>query len=375
MYGLQVSEDDQLLVETLHGFAEKELRGAAREAERASATPTGIAAALHRMGVAAPVPEEFGGQGIPALSSALRIAEELAWGDPAIALAALTAGHAALLIAECGSAAQKTHYLPRFAAESPLRASVLLYEGFGRQPSELETRAKANGVKWTVTGEKLAVLHPDDAELSVLIARDLADGALAAFVIEGRPTGWSVTRDDRKVGKAALEAMPTGSVRLDALELPADARLAGGTALARALARVRLTHAAVMLGCARAAKEFAQGYANERVAFGRPIAAFQGVAFPLADRDMAIDAARLELFDVADAIAEIDEPAEIENLCRMVVSRCGEVVLQTTRDGVQTLGGHGFIREYPVERWYRSAAALSALDFDPLGASVDFISA
>src|SRR5258706_44697 len=256
MYGLQVSEDDQLLVETLHGFAEKELRGAAREAERASATPTGIAAALHRMGVAAPVPEEFGGQGIPALSSALRIAEELAWGDPAIALAALTAGHAALLIAECGSAAQKTHYLPRFAAESPLRASVLLYEGFGRQPSELETRAKANGVKWTVTGEKLAVLHPDDAELSVVIARDLADGALAAFVIE-----------------------------------------------------------------------------------------------------------------------DIDEPAEIENLCRMVVSRCGEVVLQTTRDGVQTLGGHGFIREYPVERWYRSAAALSALDFDPLGASVDFISA
>jgi len=375
MYGLEIGEDDQLLVETLHAFAENELRGAARDAERSGATPEAIATALHRLGVTSPVPEQFGGQGVPSLTSALRIAEELAWGDPAIALGALTAGHAALLIAECGSEAQKARWLPRFVGENPLRASVLLYEGFGRQPSELQTRAEPADGGWTLRGEKLAVLHPNDAELAVVVAQVAGGSGLAAFVIEGRPKGWIVARDDAAVGKIALEAAPTGTIRLESVKLAQDAKLPNDGALAGALARVRLSHAAVMLGCARAAKEFAQGYANERVAFGRPIAAFQGVAFPLADRDMAIDAARMELFDAVDGLAAAEDPADIDDICRMVVSRCGEVVLQTTRDGVQTLGGHGFIREYPAERWYRAAAALAALDFDPLAAPIDFLPA
>jgi alkylation response protein AidB-like acyl-CoA dehydrogenase len=161
-------------------------------------------------------------------------------------------------------------------------------------------------------------------------------------------------------------------VRLEEVRLPTDARLGNAGALHRALARVRLSHASMLLGCARAAKEFAQGYANERVAFGRPIASFQGVAFPLADCDMAVEAARLELFDAADALARAGGEG-IEALCARVLGRCGEVALQATREGVQTLGGHGFIREYPVERWYRDAAALSALDFDPSFAPHDFI--
>ncbi len=372
MYGLEIGEDDRLLVETLHAFAEGELRGAARDAERDGAAPAALEAALHRLGVAAPVPEEFGGQGVPGLHSALRIAEELAWGDPGLAIAALGSGHAALLIGECGAPQQRARYLPGFAGPKPPRATLLLYEGFGRQPSELSTRAHGQGDAWTLSGEKVGVLHPLDAELSVVVARS-ANGGLGAFVVEGRPEGWSVIRDDRQNGKLGLEAAPTGSVRLEAVRVSESARLQGTGGLARALARVRLSHAAVLLGCARAAKEFAENYANERVAFGRPISSFQGVAFPLVDRDMALDAARLELFDAADAISAGDEPSEIEALCRRVVGRCGEVALQTTRDGVQTLGGHGFIREYPVERWYRAAAALSALDFDPMEAPHDFI--
>jgi alkylation response protein AidB-like acyl-CoA dehydrogenase len=374
MYGLQVSDEDALLVETLHAFAEGELRAAARDAERAGCTPAALQASLHQLGVAAPVPEELGGHGIPGVATALRIAEELAWGDPGIAIAALQAGGAALLIAGCGSPEQQARHLPRFTAASPLRAALLVYEGFGRQPSELTTTAARDAGGWVLRGDKVGVLHPNDAELAVVVARD-EHGALAAFVLDGRPPGWTVTRDDARSGKLGLEAAPTGDVRLAGVRVPEDARLSHAAALAGAIARIRLVHAAVLLGCARAAKEFAQRYANERVAFGRPIASFQGVAFPLADRDMAIDAARLELFDAAAAIAGERDAAAIEALCRCVVGRCGEVALQATRDGVQTLGGHGFIREYPVERWYRAAAALSALDFDPLVAPCDFLPA
>jgi hypothetical protein len=374
MLGLDASEEDRLLVETLHAFAADRIRAVAREAERAGGAPASLQVDLHRLGVAAPIPEEHGGQGIPGLATSLRIAEELAWGDPGIAVAALQAGGAALLIAECGSAAQREGHLPRFAAASPLRAAVCLYEGFGRQPSELATSAARDAAGWVLRGTKIGVLHPNDAELGVVVARE-GDGELAAFVVEGRPPGWIVIRDDSRSGKLGLEAAPTGTVRLEALRVPEAARLPDGTALPRALARIRLTHAAVLIGCARAAVEFAARYAVERVAFGRPIAGFQGVAFPLADRDMAIDAARLELFDATDAIADESDPAVIEAVCRRVLGRCGEVALQATRDGVQTLGGHGFIREYPVERWYRAAAALSALDFDPLVAPHDFLQA
>ena len=374
MYGLDIGDDEQLLVETLHAFAEDEVRAAAREAEHESAVPEALAAALHQLGVASPVPEEFGGQGMPEANASLRIAEELAWGDPAIALAALTPGHVAMLIAECGSPEQKARWLPRFVGDGPLRASLLLHEGFGRQPSESMTRAKRVDGEWSLSGEKVGVLHAGLAELSVVVARD-EDGALASFVLEGTPSGLEVLRDDRKNGRLALDAAPTGSVRLDGVRLPADARLVDDTALPATLARIRLANAVLLLGCARAAKEFAQGYANERVAFGRPIASFQGVAFPLADCDMAIETARLELFDAADALAmsEMSGTSEIESLCARVLVRCGEVALQATREGVQTLGGHGFIREYPVERWYRAAAALSALDFDPTFAPHDFI--
>jgi alkylation response protein AidB-like acyl-CoA dehydrogenase len=134
------------------------------------------------------------------------------------------------------------------------------------------------------------------------------------------------------------------------------------------LARIRLTLPALAIGCARASLEFARRYATERVAFGRPIAAFQGVAFPLADQDMAVEAARLELWEVARAVEGSRDPGLIERLCANAIAHAGEAVLRATREGVQTLGGHGFICDYPIERWYRCAAALAAIDFDPVAA-------
>src|SRR5262249_23747532 len=190
---------------------------------------------------------------------------------------------------------QQQALLPRFlGADAPV-ASVLLYEGFGRAPSELRTRAEPTASGWLLSGAKSEGLLPACDGLCVIIARRADTGALAAFAAEGELRGLVGRRDDRALGRIGLGCAPTGAVRLDRVALPADALLAGGDdlALARAIAWVRLTLPALAIGCARAALEFARRYATERVAFGRPIAAFQGVAFPLADQDMAVQAPRL----------------------------------------------------------------------------------
>jgi alkylation response protein AidB-like acyl-CoA dehydrogenase len=355
MYDLTLSDEQTTLVELVHAFAEKELRPAARDAERAREVPVAVANALHALGVACPIPEALGGQGQPDLMTYLMIAEELAWGDPGIAYAALGAGHAALLIAQCGTREQQRAWLPRFTGAQPAAGALWLYEGFGRAPSELRTRAERSGAGWLLSGAKVEALSPANPELAVIVARDARA---------------------REIGRIGLGAAPSGAVKLESVALPDSALLAGGDALAlaRALAWVRLTLPALALGCARAASEYARQYATQRIAFGRPIASFQGVAFPLADQDMAIDAARMQLFEAARSIEASDDAAQIERLASACVSRACEVALQSAREGVQTLGGHGFITDYPVERWYRCAAALAAIDFDPAASVVHYVS-
>ncbi len=375
MFDLTVGDEGHTLVELVHGFAERELRAAARDAERARAVPSAVANALHAIGVACPIPEALGGQGEPDLVTYLMIAEELAWGDPGIAYAALGASHAALLIARCGTPEQQQALLPRFVGAEAPAASVLLHEGFGRAPSELRTRAERTARGWALTGQKAEALLVGPDGLSLVVAQRADTGTLGAFILVGEPYGLRITRDDRALGRIGLCCAPTGAVALERVELPYDALLAGGDelALARALAWVRLALPALAIGCARASLEFARRYATERVAFGRPIAAFQGVAFPLADQDMAVEAARLELWEVARAVEHSDDATLIERLCGGAIAHAGEAALRATREGVQTLGGHGFIADYPIERWYRDAAALAAIDYDPAASAVSFL--
>jgi alkylation response protein AidB-like acyl-CoA dehydrogenase len=376
MFELAPSEEQAAVIETLRGYAKEELRPAAKPAEQAKRVPAAIASELQAMGVTVPVPETMGGQGVPDLLTHLMVAEELAWGDPGIAYALLQSAQVGLMIAQCGSEEQRRRVLPRLTRRDPAPTSVLLYEGFGRSPSEMDTRARRHtDSTWILAGEKIAVANPALAEVSVVVAKRDDTDELAAFVLDGWPAGIRVTRDDRECGKIGLTSAHTGSVAFDRLVLDESARLAGGGPLdlARLIARVRLTVPALAIGCARAAIELATRYATERIAFGRPIAAFQGVAFLIVDASMAIDSARLELWAAAGTIERSRDPDSIERSTNRVVARACEVALQATRDSVQVFGGHGFITDYPVERWYRAAGALAAIDFDPLASAVSFV--
>ena len=181
------------------------------------------------------------------------------------------------------------------------------------------------------------------------------------------PAAVGIAWQPGSAGHLGLDAARAGAVDLD-LEI-GDAGLLGGPdadpdLLARLVSRLRLSTAALALGTARRAREYASAYAMERVAFAKPIAAFQGVSFMLADAEMQIAAARLEVWDVATSLERADIDA-LERAVSLAVNYATAVACSVTRDAVQVLGGHGFIEDHPVERWYRSAAALSAVDFDP----------
>jgi hypothetical protein len=375
MVDLAVPESTGELLGVVREFAEERVRARAAEAEKAAETPGELAAELHRMGIAPAIAEEFGGQGVPSDGDALLIAERLAYGDAGITLELLSSQQAAAIVAAAGTAGQRDRYLSRLAAEPGLAANVLYYEGFGRGPSELETRATRDGADWTVTGLKSTVVRLGDAALSVVVART-DTGELTAFVLEPGQLGQvRIARDDRATGKLGLCAARTGIAELSGIRVPDSQRLVPEhpLALSRAIALFRLQIAALALGAGTASLDYAHAYASERIAFGKPIIKNQGVAFPFADSAMALDAARLDVIALAADLPHLDDAAEVERRTTSAVVRTTRRALDTTRIGVNSLGGHGYLQDHPVERWYRAATTLSAVDFDPLALDSDVV--
>jgi alkylation response protein AidB-like acyl-CoA dehydrogenase len=272
-------------------------------------------------------------------------------------------------LAACGSPEQQARYLPRLTDGA--LGSVLYYEGWGRGPGELEATAARSGEHWTINGEKFFVANPTVADVSVVLATDIETGELRAFVFEATPEGYILGCDDRETANCGLRAAHTGAIALRHMSLDAQSVLPGkGLDLARALAWIRLTVPAVAIGAAHAVADYAARYAQERIAFGKPISAFQGVAFLLADADTAIDAARLSLWWAVQALDKVTSGDELELLTTDVVSRTCAAMVKVARDGTQVLGGSGFIKDHPVEHWWRSTVTLAAIDTDPLEISV-----
>jgi alkylation response protein AidB-like acyl-CoA dehydrogenase len=215
-----------------------------------------------------------------------------------------------------------------------------------------------------VTGHKSSVAHPRAADISLLIGRE--GDELAAFCFAGGRAGVSADRDDRKAGKIAITAVPSGPVTIAGLTLTAGERLTGGTKLHRAVGQARLLLAAALIGVSRASLEFCSAYAVHRTTWGTPLAQYQGVSFPLIEHATELEEVRLLLWDVAARLRKLDDVADIERHVARAVNRASSLGLRATRDGVQLVGVRGITRDLPSERWYRAAAVLGAIDFDVL---------
>jgi alkylation response protein AidB-like acyl-CoA dehydrogenase len=368
MMDLEPADEHIAVAEVARGIGLDLLSPAARQAETDAAVPDGVWKTLTETGLTAPVPEEFGGGGVPDTVTQMIAVENLAYGDPGITLAALGSGAAALVLARHGSPHQ-TGLLRALVRDPGSRGAVALYEGHGRAPGEFATTIGVTAEGLHIRGRKVAVPFAAAADPLIVVGADPATGGLRAAIVPSSGPGVVIEADDRGL---ALDAMAAATVSFD-VTVPVQ-NLVGGPddaeTLANTIGRIRLSVAAVQVGTAQRAVDYAAKYATERVAFGRPIAGFQGVSFPLAEAQIRIQEARLEIAEVA-TLLDGDESGNPEEAVTRVVNYASEVAAEATRDAVQTLGGHGFIVEHPVELWYRSAAALSTVDFDPLCSSFE----
>jgi acyl-CoA dehydrogenase len=370
MIDFELSDEQKMVRETVGAFARDRIRPAARAADEAGAIPPDLIEQAWELGLTrGPIPEALGGFGDrrSILTGAL-IAEELAWGDLAIALHVIAPQLFAFPILEMGTEEQRQHFLPLVAGERFAATSAATMEPrFDFDVSALTTIAKPNHSGFTLSGEKCCVPLAEQAHAFLVYAcsDDKADDSRAgkmpgvqAFVVERNTPGLAVVEREKNMG---LNALATYELRLDRVALARGARLGGEQPAdtARLLAQSRAALAAMAVGISRAAFEYARDYAKERHAFGAPIATKQAIAFMLAEMAIEVDAARLLTWQAASML---DKELDALNESSRAKHYAATVALKTTDNAVQILGGHGYIREHPVEMWLRNARGFAAFE-------------
>ncbi|HZG94165.1 MAG TPA: acyl-CoA dehydrogenase family protein [Mycobacteriales bacterium] len=346
-----------MLREAVRSLAEDKIAPRAAEIDATGEFPWDVFEALKRSELLAiHVPEEYGGPGADAISSAILI-EEVARVCAASSLipAVNKLGTQGMLLA--GGEEIKRHYLPLVASGEGLVSYALTEPGSGSDAAAMRTRAVPDGDGWVLDGTKRFITGAGVSRYyTVMAVTDPAAGArgISAFVVEADDPGFSVGKLEKKMG---IKGSPTGEIHFDSCRIPGD-RIIGEvgtgfkTAL-RTLDHTRLTIGAQALGIAQGALDYATGYVKERQQFGKPIAEFQAVQFMLADMAMETEAAR-QLIYVAAGKAERMEP-DLTFISAAAKCFASDVAMKVTTDAVQLLGGYGYVSDYPVERMMRDA--------------------
>jgi alkylation response protein AidB-like acyl-CoA dehydrogenase len=359
LFDLTPSDEQKMLRESFQSFADERLRPAAGEADAASTPPEELMAQSSELGITMlGVPEELGGvfEERSATTSVL-IAETLAHGDMGLAVAALAPAAVSTAISLWGDADQQAKYLPPFVGDDvPAAALAMLEPRPVFDPMHLRTRARRDGDGFVIDGEKALVPRAADAELFVVAAEIEGEGP-ALFIVESGTDGL-FTEPEPAMG---LRAAATARLTLDGVRLPADALLGDGSAdaYAECVQRARLAWCAVAVGTAQAVLDYVIPYVNERVAFGEPIANRQAVAFAVSDIGIELEGMRLTTYRAA---SRADQDKDFSHATAIARQLCGERGMQIGSDGVQLLGGHGFVKEHPVERWYRDLRAAGLME-------------
>jgi alkylation response protein AidB-like acyl-CoA dehydrogenase len=365
MIDLELAPEVEQLKGVVRGFARDRLSACAEDAERQQLVPPHITRSLNELGILSPLDSNVDHTLDPV--AMVVIAEELGTGDPGVAYETMSGAHAALAIGQIASAEQRKSIVDRISSSRTPLGSLWHYEGFGRGPDEYLTSVVRTGDQLTLDGRKVAVVRPGSADFAVLVGRS-SDQTVAVALDREDAALCTIARDDRESGKLGLNAAHTGNIQLAGVRVPASSTLTASDEMAvdRLVASARLSTAAVAVGAGTAAVSYAAEYATTRHAFGQPISSYQGVSFPLAEADMQLRSARAAILDLAFRVSDARDPAALARETGEVVAAATRAALSATVTGVNTLGGHGFLTDYPVERWYRAAGVLAAIDNDPL---------
>jgi alkylation response protein AidB-like acyl-CoA dehydrogenase len=350
-----LSDEQQLIRQTARAFCDSEIAPHAIEWDRAEAIDRGIVGKLAELGfLAAALPEAYGGMGLDMVSYTL-VVEEIGRADSNVrGIVSVSNGLYGKSVARWGTDEQKARLLPALATGEELGCYALTEPGAGSDPGGLETRAERDGDDWLLHGTKTWITNGGFADAIIVFARTGGPGAAGVSAFLARAgEGLTVSKEIPKLG---LHTSSTAELSFDGLRVSDADRLGDeGAGLKVALATLdggRITIAAQACGIARAALDLATGYAQEREAFGGPIARFQGVQFPLADVAAKLAGARLLMLRAA-AVRDAGQPHSLEGA---MAKLCASAVAVEAADmAVQTLGGYGYSAEFPAERLYRDA--------------------
>ena len=358
MINFQLDEEQSMLTTAIRRFAQERVRKVFRDADEDGEMPADVIAAGWELGVLpTSIPEASGGFGDHSMVTSVLATEAFAWGDLAAALAIMTPGLVAVPVMLEGSEAQKEAYLPQFCEEiMPPMTAALTEPRMQYDPRHLETTATREGDEYVLNGVKCMVPRATAASLILVYARE-GEGN-QAFLVPADAPGLVIGEREKLMG---VKALPTYGVTLTDVRVPASSRLgeARGINFDRILNYSRVTLGAAAVGLARAAYEYAVEYAKTRQQFGEPIAHRQSIAFMLAEMAIDIDAARLMVWETA---WKMDKGEDVTRDVSVMKYYTDNMVLRVADQALQTLGGYGYIREYPVELWLRNARGFATFD-------------
>jgi acyl-CoA dehydrogenase len=359
----QPTEEQQLIRETVASFAREQIRPAARDADETGQIPGALVQQAWDLElIQSTIPEAFGGAGeSPSALAGALVCEELGCGDLAIALHILAPWLVTLPLIILGTKEQQQQVLPRYSGAAFTAGTAAVMEPrFGFEVTELATTTARNNGDFILNGAKCLVALAAEAQHVLVYASD--DENLSIFIVPQGTPGLIVTEREKNMG---LKAVATYELRLENCRVPARARMTGN--LSTLLNRSRVALAALATGVARAAFEYARDYAKERRAFGTAIAQKQAIAFMLAEMATEIEATRLLTWEAAWKI-DAGQDVPVGSLSAATREAClaknyaANMVLKVTDNAVQILGGHGYIRDYPVELWLRNGRGFAMFE-------------
>lgn len=357
----ELTEEMKMLKQTVREFAETEIKPSVMKYDEAQEFPLEIVKKMAGLGyLGATISTDLGGAGLSAIESAI-IMEEISRIDPSVGL--ILAGHSGLClqhISMFGNDQQKKQYVPDLATGRKIGSWCLTEPGSGSDASSMTTTAIREGDVYILNGTKTFITNGSQASTYVVLAKtDPSKGnkGISAFIVEREMKGVSVGKKENKLGMRASE---TAMMMFDGVRIPKTNLLGNEEeGFKQALAVIdcgRIGIAALSVGLAQGAIDAALKYAKERQAFGKPIAEFQGIQFKLADMATEVHAARLLTYRAAIAKTQ---GKNVNLLAAQAKLFASEVAQRVATDAVQIHGGYGFIKDFPVEKYYRDVKVLT----------------
>ncbi len=356
LFDLTPTEDQQMMVDVIGEFADEVLRPGAEAAEKADDTPKEVLDQTSEFGLTLlNVPESLGGLSEErSVVTGVLVNEALAYGDMGQAVACLAPASVATAISLWGTDEQQQTYLPAFTGDDVPAAALAVAESRPLfDPFELQTTATATEGGYRLTGVKSAVVRGTEAELFVVAAA--LDGTPRLFVVESSTPGLTLAADP----SMGLRAAGLTKLSLDGAVVPETALLGTADDYRECVRLSRLAWSALAVGTGRAVLDYTKEYVKTREAFGEPIAHRQAVAFMVANIAIELEGMRLVTLKAASRHEQGRDASREVALARKLAAEYG---MKIGTDGVQLLGGHGFVKEHPVDRWDRDLRAVGVLE-------------